>query len=634
MKANDPDLANRLDDARSCWPVVASQGFATRALRLVVLVVALFAGVESVHADWRVIDRPGADGTFPLAVAGDRIVGYFDNATGNTHGFLYDGRTWTDLDYPGAIDTYATGISGRKIVGYYHSDVAAERWHGFVYDGRNWTMLDYPGAVATRAYGIDGHTIVGSYWDGHVDHGFVYDGRTWTTVDYADADATFVNAASQRTLAGNYVVDTYFHGFLRNGARWLSLDAPGAEDTYVQGVSGDLVVGTFFASSSGAHGFAYDRRKATWATLDFPGTEATDLNGTDGESIVGYAMTSDHAWHGVLYTLAPDRDKPSARARGWIVGTQPANGYGVILHTTDGGHQWNRQGSASDVPDAGLFNVKAVDRNTAWVVGNSDGGYGVILRTDDGGATWARRGGPGAIPNVDFKGIGAPDRKSAWVVGSNGTILHTDDEGRTWTQQQSGTTAGLYEVAAIDARTAWVAGDQDGGYAIVLHTADGGRTWVRQGAAATLKASAFIDFSAANPRNAWGVGVDSYVYKTTDAGSSWQVQMGPGLPHNNGVCAVDATTAWIAADYAVVYRTTDGGKNWVREYPEILEGYWLMGTSALDRDTAWVVGQNAPDPDVDRGIIVHTTDGGVTWSVQAPPVDVPFRRVSFVGASK
>ena len=82
-------------------------------------------GVDSVCADWRVIDRPGAGGTFPQAEAGDRVVGYFDSATGNTHGFTQYGETSTDLDYPGAVETFAIGISGRKIVNHYHCDATA-----------------------------------------------------------------------------------------------------------------------------------------------------------------------------------------------------------------------------------------------------------------------------------------------------------------------------------------------------------------------------------------------------------------------------------------------------------------------------------------------------------------------------
>jgi photosystem II stability/assembly factor-like uncharacterized protein len=382
----------------------------------------------------------------------------------------------------------------------------------------------------------------------------------------------------------------------------------------------------------------YDRASATWTTLDFPGVDLTVLHGTDGESIVGYVRV-DEDWHGVLYTLAPDHAHHSAKGEGWVVGTTPADGYGVILHTTNGGHRWGRQGSTNDVPNVSLNNVKAVNRHTVWVVGKSDSGYGVILRTDDGGQSWVRQGQPGMIPDVELHGVAAANRKTAWVVGTQGTILRTDDEGRTWTQQQSGTTANLYEVTVVNSKIAWAAGDADNGYAVILHTTDGGQTWERQGTAATLGAHAFIDLTAANKRTAWAVGEDDFVAKTTDGGASWEIQMGKvGVmgPHNNGACAVDPMTAWIATDFSVVYRTINSGTTWEKQAldRQILRSFYLLGVSALDRNTAWVVGENLPDPLVDRGIILHTTDGGATWRVQTPPVDVPFRRVSFVGSRK
>jgi len=598
----------------------------------------ILVGASYTGGDWLIIDHPDGVGTFPRAVAGDRVVGYYERATGGDHGFVYDGKTWTDLDYPGALDTVASGISGKKIVGFYHTDPAAQVWHGFVYDGKNWTSLDYPGAVSTRAFGIEGHTIVGYYWDGSADHGFMYDGKTWTTLDHPGAQATFVSAVSHSTMVGDYVHNDWFHGYLYDGVNWAALDAPGATDTYAHGIAGDLVVGSFWSALSRTHGYLYNRANATWTTLDFPGADDTDLYGTDGESIVGYIRV-DEDWHGVLYTLAPDHAHHSAKGEGWVVGTTPADGYGVILHTTNGGHRWGRQGSTNDVPNVSLNNVKAVNRHTVWVVGKSDSGYGVILRTDDGGQSWVRQGQPGMIPDVELHGVAAANRKTAWVVGTQGTILRTDDEGRTWTQQQSGTTANLYEVTVVNSKIAWAAGDADNGYAVILHTTDGGQTWERQGTAATLGAHAFIDLTAANKRTAWAVGEDDFVAKTTDGGASWEIQMGKvGVmgPHNNGACAVDPMTAWIATDFSVVYRTINSGTTWEKQAldRQILRSFYLLGVSALDRNTAWVVGENLPDPLVDRGIILHTTDGGATWRVQTPPVDVPFRRVSFVGSRK
>jgi hypothetical protein len=114
---------------------------------------------------------------------------------------------------------------------------------------------------------------------------------------------------------------------------------------------------------------------------------------------------------------------------GWIIGV-PADDYGVILHTTDGGKNWTRQGSPETIPNIALNDVRAIDACNAWAVGDADSNYATILKTMDGGKTWTRCGSPGLIPDFSANGIGAVDSRIAWVAGSNGTIIHTVDGGK------------------------------------------------------------------------------------------------------------------------------------------------------------------------------------------------------------
>ncbi len=317
---------------------------------------------------------------------------------------------------------------------------------------------------------------------------------------------------------------------------------------------------------------------------------------------------------------------------GWITSRSPFGGYGVILHTTNGGKNWTRQGSPSTIPNVALSDVRAIDACNAWAVGDANGNYAVILRTMDGGKTWIRCGSPGSVPDFGALGIGAVDRKIAWVVGSNGTIIHTEDGGRTWVQQASNTNASLMKVVAVDRCNTWIVGAQDNGYAVILRTSNGGRTWTRQGNASTVRAQGLIDVTAADNRNAWAVGtgptgVDFTVLKTKDGGRSWQTQMVGALYHMNGACAIDKCHAWITQDFGYIYWTSNGGKTWNLQHPDVASGFYLMSVSARTMKTAWVVGFD----DHGKGIILHTTNGGVNWTEQFAPVNVPFDRISFVG---
>ncbi|MCP8306710.1 MAG: hypothetical protein H3Z49_06385 [archaeon] len=328
-------------------------------------------------------------------------------------------------------------------------------------------------------------------------------------------------------------------------------------------------------------------------------------------STSSYAATSSHA------------------ATGWVVGDN-VDGYGTILHTTDGGNTWIRQGSTEEVPNVPLSGVSAIDANTAWVVGEPSDGYGVILHTTDGGNTWERQGSTEDVPNVGLFAVSAIDANTAWVVGNNGTILHTIDGGNTWIQQKGGTVPVvlLQGVSAVDANTAWVTGDRIDGYGTILHTTDGGNTWERQGSTEEVPNVPLLAVSAIDANTAWIAGHDFTILHTKDGGDSWETQMSkPGFGFDaNGVCAVDSNTVWVVADLDGIFHTTDGGENWITQSPPVT-GYYLQRVSAIDANTAWIAGIFFGPS---GGVILHTTDGGNTWENQTPEGEVGLCGVSFV----
>jgi photosystem II stability/assembly factor-like uncharacterized protein len=325
-----------------------------------------------------------------------------------------------------------------------------------------------------------------------------------------------------------------------------------------------------------------------------------------------------------------DQGAPPVKAQiGWVTGTA-VDGYGVILHTTDGGNTWVRQGSPTEIPDYDVGDIRAMDALNAWAVAGSGTG-GVILRTRDGGLTWVQQ----KVTTFGLTGIGVVDGNTAWVVGSSGTILLTSDGGSTWTTQQSGTNATLFVVAVLDAMNAWIIGDQDSGYAVILRTTDGGATWSRQGTADTIKTTGFIDVSAVDSSTAWAVGTQTTVLHTVDGGATWTYQLyreGYASPHVNGVCAFDTQHVWFAEDDDTIGSTTDGGATWIQQASPS-HGFYLISVSVLDLNTIWIVGA-AWEPITQPGVILHTTDGGTTWTEQTSPVNSRLRRVSFVGARK
>ncbi|MGA2501066.1 MAG: PEP-CTERM sorting domain-containing protein, partial [Tepidisphaeraceae bacterium] len=129
------------------------------------------------------LDDPlGVGRTYALGISSNNIVGFYFDASGKAHGFLYNGSTYTTIDDPLGVDTtQPNGISGNNIVGMYVD--ASNRNHGFLYDGSTYTTIDDPLAVygtfpnvvnGTMAWGIDGNNIVGYYTDATGNrHGFI-----------------------------------------------------------------------------------------------------------------------------------------------------------------------------------------------------------------------------------------------------------------------------------------------------------------------------------------------------------------------------------------------------------------------------------------------------------------------------
>src|SRR3979409_2521007 len=91
-----------------------------------------------------------------------------------------------------------------------------------------------------------------------------------------------------------------------------------------------------------------------------------------------------------------------------------------------------------------------------------------------------------------------------------------------WTLQNSGVSARLRGVSAVDNRVAWASGSGS----TVLRTADGGATW--QKLTVTTDAVDFRDIDAIDARTAYvlsiGNGPASRIYKTDDAGATWTLQ--------------------------------------------------------------------------------------------------------------
>jgi photosystem II stability/assembly factor-like uncharacterized protein len=178
------------------------------------------------------------------------------------------------------------------------------------------------------------------------------------------------------------------------------------------------------------------------------------------------------------------------------------------------------------------------------------------------------------IPVADLNGVWGSSLTDVYAVGERGTILHTRDGGRTWSVEGSGTTNDLYAVWGSGADDVFVVGY----LGTILHSTDGGSTWTPQQSGKWK-----------NLNGVWGSGKgDVYI---TD--------------HTGGVL-----------------HSTDSGATWKgrKSGADELHGIWGRG-----KDDIYLVGNDHTNDGcgkgddhcmgyTPRGAVLHSTDGGKTWS--------------------
>jgi photosystem II stability/assembly factor-like uncharacterized protein len=263
------------------------------------------------------------------------------------------------------------------------------------------------------------------------------------------------------------------------------------------------------------------------------------------------------------------------------------------------GEPWARQ---SPLPTG--FSLEAVDMvstTEAWAVGD----VGTILHTTDGGASWQKEasGTQERLDAVRFK-----DALHGWAVGTN-LALFTVDGGVTWAPG-TGIVGSPVSVDCSTVTTCFVGY----GYSTASKTTDGGRTWNEVTLPFAVGRFQFFDSQKGIASGPGGV------LATNDGGASWSPRPGP-----HGGFFVSQQEGWRLSG-ATAEHTTDGGASWQAQ--TLPPNSRIYASTFVDARNGWGVGSEEN--------IVHTSDGGQTWTTQRGGVGsgarYPFWDVDFVDA--
>ena len=188
---------------------------------------------------------------------------------------------------------------------------------------------------------------------------------------------------------------------------------------------------------------------------------------------------------------------------------------------------------------------------------------------------------------VDFR-----DKDRGLVVGDVGYMLETKDGGAHWAEYRHREIGKepLFDVCLVGDKSGWIVGKKG----LILHTKDGGLHWLKQnsGTDNDLMAVRFISENRGFIAGSYGV-----ILQTSDGGATWKA-------------------------YAI---------NWEKDLKEVMEKNGLASPHLYDiafpsEKEGWIVGEN--------GVIVRTTDGGLTWSVVQGGILPPLFSVAFRNPSQ
>lgn len=261
-----------------------------------------------------------------------------------------------------------------------------------------------------------------------------------------------------------------------------------------------------------------------------------------------------------------------------------------------------------------------------------------LRRTEDGGVTWTAACFPESVTSffvstVTFQG------ERGWAVltaqddQETNALVGTTDGGRRWQRLSlPAGTRGLRDLVFVDADHGWIVGTAPtatgnpitGGGGVVLSTTDGGVSWASkqlpEDIAGGLRHLSFVDRS-----HGWATGQTAagapVVLATANGGANWTACPLPAeVMAVRGMAFTDEHRGWVAAgvpgtdpsqETAVILATTDGCATWTMQAN--IPGIILWDLGVIDADHAWAAGGSI------EGTLLTTADGGATWRQFAVP---------------
>lgn len=227
----------------------------------------------------------------------------------------------------------------------------------------------------------------------------------------------------------------------------------------------------------------------------------------------------------------------------------------------------------------------------AYAVGSG----GALYRYN--GTTWIR-----ITLNVTFDiyDVQFFDDSFGYIVGANGQIMRTINGGVTWVALTTNITINIRSIRIVSRLIAFAVGD--GG--VLLQTTNGGLTWVRVSSSVTVNLTSIVYVDGVGYYfGSGGTGFSfTSVYISVYSGTTFTRMFVNTSVRLNRTVFVSALVGYIVGDGGMLLRTTDGGITWTI----VITGFNFELTSIhAIGSSLYIIGA--------RGYVAVSFDGGLTW---------------------
>jgi photosystem II stability/assembly factor-like uncharacterized protein len=282
-----------------------------------------------------------------------------------------------------------------------------------------------------------------------------------------------------------------------------------------------------------------------------------------------------------------------------------------IHRSHDGGASWTMlHGRETGLWGTGLtapFCAVHALNDTVVIAVNRDG---AVVRTTNGGDTWSIVFSQNGLYCYSVTFL---DAQYGIVGGGIGKMLYTTDGGRSWSVRSRYASSGSPDGVAMHTPFDWVAVTSDG---LIHRTLDSGATWTQSTITPRVPQKSLSAIRFADALRGVAVGSEGAV-TTTDGGTTWRYQEDLVTSDMRDVAYTSA--GWVAVGRHGFIMRSDDGTSWQRVASGTTQD--LVAISFHDGLNGVVLGSS--------GTVLHTTDGGVSFSVLRDPMLPQLRAVSF-----